>query len=304
MYKLFEDVEVSAKDLKGDWRHLWHYILETEVHVFAFAIGGNVLLSLWPFLMVMISLCRNVLHWSAAEEAIYVAVKDYFAGDTGVFLAYNLKTISGYTYRVEWVSLIMLLFVSNGVFLPLEVALNKAWAVKTNRSLVKNQLVSMGLILACGALTLLTATFTAANLQLLSGVENYHATAFTWIVRLAFKIASIPITIVILFLVYCYLPNTKVSKKHVLPRAIIVGLALESLKWINLLVWPWMYRKFDHEYGVFVHSITIFTWGFVAGLVVLAGAEWTARSVRQAVTTSVLRAPIQDRIGAESEPRS
>ena len=91
MYKLFEEVEVSAKDLKGDWRHLWHYILETEVHVYAFAIGGNVLLSLWPFLMVMISLCRNVFHWSAAEEAIYVAVKDYFAGTTGEFLVFDQR---------------------------------------------------------------------------------------------------------------------------------------------------------------------------------------------------------------------
>lgn len=304
MYKLFEEVEVSARDLKTGWRPLGRYLLQTEVHVYAFAIGGNVLLSLWPFLMVMISLCRNVFHWSAAEEAIYVAVKDYFAGNTGEFLAYNLKTIAGYTYRVEWMSLILLLFVSNGIFLPLEVALNKAWDVKKNRSLLKNQLVSMGLILACGILTLVTAAFTAANLELLSGVENYHATAFTWIVRLAFKIASIPITILVLFLVYCYLPNTDVPKKHVLPRAILVGLLLEALKWVNLLVWPWLYYKFSHEYNIFVHSITIFTWGFVAGLVVLAGAEWTARSVRQSVTTSVLRAPIQDRIGAESEPRS
>lgn len=304
MYKLFEEVEGSARDLKTGWRPLGKYLLQTDVHVYAFAIGGNVLLSLWPFLMVMISLFRNVFHWNAGEEAIYIAVKDYFAGTTGEFLAYNLKTIAAYTYRVEWVSLIMLLFVSNGVFLPLEVALNRAWDVKENRSLLKNQLVSMGLILACAVLTMVTAAFTAANLQLLSGVEAYHATAFSWIVRLAFKIASIPITIVVLFLVYCYLPNAEVPKKQVLPRAILVGLVLELLKWVNLLVWPWMYNKFSHEYGVFVNSITIFTWGFVAGLVVLAGAEWTARGVRQSVTTAVLRAPIQDRIGAESEPRS
>jgi len=37
---------------------------------------------------------------------------------------------------------------------------------------------------------------------------------------------------------------------------------------------------------VFVNSATILTWGFLAGLVVLAGADWTARRAGAAVTSA------------------
>jgi hypothetical protein len=35
--------------------------------------------------------------------------------------------------------------------------------------------------------------------------------------------------------------------------------------------------KLEHEYGPFVYSVTIVLWGFIASMVVLAGAEWAAR---------------------------
>ena len=60
--------------------------METEVHVYALAIAASVLLSFFPFCNVMLSLCRNVLHWRAAEDAIYLALNDYFPGELAAFL--------------------------------------------------------------------------------------------------------------------------------------------------------------------------------------------------------------------------
>jgi membrane protein/epoxyqueuosine reductase len=39
--------------------------------------------------------------------------------------------------------------------------------------------------------------------------------------------------------------------------------------------------KLDREYKIFQHSVTILLWSFVATLVVLAGAHWTAHHGRQ-----------------------
>jgi uncharacterized BrkB/YihY/UPF0761 family membrane protein len=63
----------------------------------------------------------------------------------------------------------------------------------------------------------------------------------------------------------------------VAPVAISVGLALEALKYLNILLAPWLDDKFEHEYNVFRYSVTILLWSFLAALVVLAGAHWTAR---------------------------
>ncbi len=58
------------------------------------------------------------------------------------------------------------------------------------------------------------------------------------------------------------------------------GFLLEVLKYINLLTWPYLRMKLALEYGPFVYSITIILWGFLAAMVVLAGAEWAARRSR------------------------
>jgi membrane protein len=48
--------------------------------------------------------------------------------------------------RLHWGSMFLLLLTANGIFEPLEVALNRAWGVAKNRSHFKNQLISLGLI--------------------------------------------------------------------------------------------------------------------------------------------------------------
>jgi len=51
-----------------------------------------------------------------------------------------------------------------------------------------------------------------------------------------FKLAAIPISILALFLVYWLLPNRRIPPLRVAPVAILVGLGIELLKYVNLLV--------------------------------------------------------------------
>lgn len=297
---LAEEVRDSAGDLRRDLKHVLKYLASTESHVYAFSIAANVLLAFWPFLLVMITLCRQVLQWPAAERAIYATVRDFFAGDTGAFLERNLVMAASWHRRLEWMSMLLLLFTANGVFLPLEVALNRAWGVKENRSLLKNQVVSMALIFGCGALALISAMLTGAGLEAyrasVGGASEAPGFFSQWLAHLA----SIPVTVLILYLIYCYLPNVEIPRRAVLAPTIVVALALEILKWINLGIWPWLRGKFEREYGVFVNTVTILTWSFFAGLVVLAGAEWIARRVRGRIPPTPDAGPIHDRMGSES----
>jgi len=77
------------------------------------------------------------------------------------------------------------------------------------------------------------------------------------------------------------LPNRSIEPARVAPVALWVGLALEALKYLNMLAAPFLQAKFHHEYFIFEHSVTILVWSFVAALIVLAGAHWTARHERQ-----------------------
>ena len=117
--------------------------METEVHVYGFSIACNVLLSFFPFLIVMVSLCRYVFHWQGAEQAIYLALADYFPGELGDFIQRNLKATIWRRGPFQFTSVLLLLFTANGIFEPLEVALNRVWGAKRHRTFLKNQLISL-----------------------------------------------------------------------------------------------------------------------------------------------------------------
>ncbi len=249
------------------------YCLQTEVHVFALSVAASVLLSAFPFLIVMMSLCRYVLRWPAGVQVLNLALSDFFPGDMGVFISRNLQAVVESRGPFQITSVFLLLLTANGVFEPLEVALNRAWGVAKNRSYLRNQLVSLGLIFLCGSLTLLSFVLTAMNRQILAGWVPVP----TFLAMLIFKLAAIPISILALALMYWLLPNRKIAPARIIPVSILVGLALELLKYINLLTWPLMKAKLQREYGPFYISVTIVLWSFLSAMVILAGAEWSAR---------------------------
>lgn len=258
-----------------------HYLMETEAHVYALAIAASVLLSFFPFLIVMVSFCRDVLHSPSAVKAIDLALSDFFSGEPGQFIVQNLRA---YWYsvggKVHVTSMLLLLFTANGIFEPLEVALNRAWGVTENRSYLRNQLISLGLIFACGGLALLSLMLTALDGQWIAQWSRENTTLLGFLKLALFKIAALPVSVLALFLVYWVLPNRTIEPARVAPVALWVGLALEGLKYVNMLVAPMLQAKFHREYFIFEHSVTILIWSFLAALIVLAGAHWTARHER------------------------
>ena len=253
------------------------YWMETEVHVYAFSIAANVLLSFFPFLIVMVSICRYILRWPQAEGAILLALADAFPGDLGDFVRRNLLSTVAARGPLQVGSLLLLFFTANGVFEPLEVALNRAWGIKKNRSFLKNQIVSLGLILLCGALVLLSAIFTGANQDLLNRAGLGHSWASVLTGKVVFKALALPISILVLFLTYWLLPNKRLPAWRLVKVSVFVGLVLELLKHVNLLISPWLRWKLSNEYGPFINSVNIILWSFFGAMIVLAGAEWSAR---------------------------
>jgi membrane protein len=255
------------------------YWMETEVHVYGFSIAANVLLSFFPFLIVMVSLCRYVFHWRGAEEAIYFALRDYFPGELGAFVVRNLTSTVERRGPFQIGSILLLFFTANGIFEPMEVALNRAWGITKNRSYFKNQLISLGLIFACGALVLISTVLTALNTNLVLSMTGGSVRASTFVGVAFFKAAAVPISILMLFLIYWVLPNRRIPARELIAPAIIVGLALEAMKYINMLTAPWLRYKLEREYGPFLNSVTILLWSFAAAMIILGGAEWSARKL-------------------------
>jgi membrane protein len=251
--------------------------MQTEVHVFAFSTAANVLLSFFPFLIVMMSVSRMVFDRQTTIASIDTAMRDFFPDALGSFLLNNLPVRA----HVETLSLVLLLFTANGVFEPLEVALNHVWGVRKNRSFFRNQLVSLVLIFVCGGLGLCSLLLTGMNHATAQSMLGFGA----WIPTLFFKLAAVPVTVIVLFLIYYFVPNFSGSferppRNRIIAAAIVIGVLMEALKYVNKLAWPWFFRKLTNEYGVFKYSVTLIFLGFVFTMLMLAGAEWAARGHR------------------------
>lgn len=247
------------------------YWMQTEVHVYAFSVAANVLLAFFPFLIVCVSLGRLVFAPQTVVDTLDLAFADFFPSALGDFMHRNLPA----PQPVELLSILILLFAANGIFEPLEVALNHVWGIRTNRSFVRNQVVSFVLIFVCGTLALVSLALTAARQGTITGFAIER-----WISMLFYKSAAVPLTVAVLFLIYRYLPNGRPPIVRVLPAAIGVGVLLEALKTINGWAWPLFDQKLQREYGVFRYSATLILLSFLTTMLVLAGAEWAARGHR------------------------
>jgi membrane protein len=250
------------------------YLMRTEVHTFAFSVAANSILSFFPFVVLLMTLIRRVFHSPVMYDVVLELLRDYLPAGQD-FVIRNLNAMVNSRQRIQVVSLIILLVTSSGVFLPLEVALNRVWRFENNRSYLGNQLISLSLAFACGVLALLSIALTAGPVAFMEFLLRGYGTGFVRLVGfLMMKVFAIAASIAIFFLIYWLLPNGKVPARAVLPAAIIMGLLSEALKYAYILALPWL--NFQEVYGPFALSVSMMFWAFLSGLLLLAGANLSA----------------------------
>jgi membrane protein len=254
---------------------LARYMARTEVHTYAFSVAANSILSLFPFIVLLLTISRSVFHSRSMEAVVGDMMKNFLPVGQD-FVMRNMQLLAHPQKGVQVFSLVMLLFTSTGVFLPLEVALNSVWGTKVNRSYLHNQVVSLGLALAVGLLAMASVAFTSSQKTLLTWVFFGHTqNRFFDIAAGGFlRFCAVVSSILLFFLIYWVLPYRKVPARAVLPTAIVVGLLWEVAKHLYVRALPWL--DFQAVYGPFYISVGLMMWAFLSGLMLLAGAHFSA----------------------------
>jgi len=254
---------------------LIRYLARTDVHTYAFSVAANAILSLFPFIVLLLTVTRGVFHSRAMEQVVGEMMKSFLP--TGQdFVMRNMQLLAHPRKGTQIFSLFMLLVTSTGVFLPLEVALNHVWGVTKNRSYFRNQMVSLGLAFGVGVFAMISAFFTSNARLVLTWIffghtENvFFSFASFWFM----KVCALLTGILVFFLIYWVLPNRKIPARAVLPTAIVIGLLWELAKLVYIWSLPWL--DFQGVYGPFYISVGLMMWAFFSGLLLLAGAHFSA----------------------------
>jgi membrane protein len=251
------------------------YLVTTEVHAYAFSIAANALLAFFPFTLLLLTLCRSWLQWQGAYDVIVQLLRANLPVGAD-FVIRNLGVLVYARPRVQVVSVGVLVFTSSGVFLPLEVALNKVWGIARNRSFLANLAVSFVLAVVSGSMAfcsvLIAAAAQAAVRVGISWLPWHRLTAT--LARGLLESVSVPLLIGIYLVIYYFLPNGPVPLRRVLPAAVLAGVLTEVAKFIYGVSLPAF--RFREVYGPFELSATLLVWAFVGALILLWGASFCA----------------------------
>ena len=244
---------------------------------YAASIAYYGLLSLFPFSMLAFAILGSVTADVEARGAVLRFVLQYFPKQFG-FITAQIDAFG--TNRVTFgvVGTVALLWGALGIFGAISTAVNYAWGVEKKRSYWRHKLFSF-FMLSFAGLVLLTALLVRSA----SGVVG--ASWFTAVsqefpgllVLRGFTIrnATTLLFILVVGLVYYFVPNTKVRFRDVWVGAVLTGLlwkgALEALSWYISDM-----TRFTRVNGSIATVVVFLVWVYVQAVILLYGAEFTA----------------------------
>jgi membrane protein/epoxyqueuosine reductase len=259
---------------RRDGKLLLHYLLDSEVHTFAFSVSANAILSFIPFIVMLYTIVHSVFHSPQMMDVVGDMVK-YLLPSNQDWIAQHLAAVAPRS-GVRLFSLFMILVSCTGIFLPLEVALNRSWGVKKSRNYLMNQLVALGLALWMVVLGLASILLNAGQRWLLTKLFIGHTDnfAFHFITESWLVISTAVAGILLFFSIYWLLPNRKLPARPVLRVAIVTGLLWVGAKYLFVALLP----RLDLRalYGPFSVSVGLLLWAYVSGLLLFAGAQFSA----------------------------
>jgi membrane protein len=279
---------------RRDGTALIAYLLDSEVHTFAFSVAANAIISFIPFVVLLYTLALSVFH-SQEMKAVVDNMVNYFlpsSTTTKDWATYYIVHEAVYPHPLvsrhgaQFFSLVMILISCTGIFLPLEVALNQAWGVKKSRNYLLNQTIAFGLALLMLGLAVACMVTNVAIDNTLPTVFLHHtdnavfryvagSVDYAWL-ALSTGVASI----LFFFTVYTILPNRKVPWRPVLRTSIITGVVWLLSRFIFVIVLP--HLDLQSIYGPFFISVGMLFWAYISGLILFAGAQFSVARIGNA----------------------
>jgi membrane protein len=247
----------------------------------AASIAYYALLSLFPFLLLIISLLGSVTADDSDRQAALGFVFRYFptqldfvTNQLDAFIAARLQLGVGGLLALVWGSL--------GVFGAVTSAVNEAWGVEKQRSFLKHRLVSFLMLVAAGGVMMIA-------LLIVSLVEVAERSRFGAIVSsirgmyilqsLSFQYLGTLLVIVAVGLIFYFIPNAKTRFRDVWVGAILTGVlwhfAFDGFSW-------YLGRNTGMRmiHGSVAAILGFLLWIYVSSIILMYGVEFTASYAR------------------------
>jgi len=242
--------------------------------VFAAAIAFFGVLSLFPLLLLLITLFTVVVKASDAMALVLSHASAFFPGSSDLVLN-AIDTVRSTEPAFVGVGLAGLLWSSMGVFMALGYALNRVWNVHKDRNILVQYGIAASLTLSVG-LVVIASFLLSALADLAHFVEGIFTAlglpGFGLLTVVGSNAVNFAIVASSLAFLYRFLPNVYVEWRDVLIPALSIALlgggARFGFSWYLTTV-----ARFNRIYGPLAAIAGLMLWMFVAAVLLLFGAE-------------------------------
>jgi membrane protein/epoxyqueuosine reductase len=235
-------------------------LFSREVAVLTSSIAFNFLLCLFPILLVVVAVAQH-LEGSRAAGAVESVLSELipFGRDA---ITYTLRGMTRHAQGLEFFSLLLILYGSSGIFMPVEMALNHAWGGRKHRAFWKSRILAFLMTLLGGALALLSISLTVEARKLGRG--------YPFFTLLGTKGSAAVLTYLLFFLVYRVVPESTVGTFRALLAALSGGTAWEVAKYVFVARLAQLHLQ--TIYGPLTLSVALVLWAYVSSLCLVFGA--------------------------------
>jgi YihY family inner membrane protein len=235
-------------------------LLARDTMVVTNAIAFNFLLCLFPLLLVVLALALQLPGGRRVTAAVLLVLGELIPFERES-LARSLQTLSRLARSVEAVSLLLIVWGSSGIFMPVEMALGRAWGTRP-RTFLKSRLLAFAMTVAGGLLAFLSVAFTLA-------ARSYQR-EWPLIAEYGARASAMSMTYLLFYMVYRLIPSPPVGARVALKAALWAGTAWEVTKY--LFVANLARTNLRALYGPLAFSVALVLWAYVSSLVLVFGA--------------------------------
>jgi len=238
-------------------------------------------LSLFPFLLLAFSLLgRSTVEVEKRNEVLGFVLR-YFPAQFD-FITKQLDSFRADTITLGVAGTIALVWGALGVFGAISTAVNYAWGVEKQRSFWKHKLFSFVMLLFAGLILLIALLLISA--QQVVGASWFREVLFRFpgleVLRsFTIRHATTWLFILVVGLIYYFVPNAKVRFRDVWIGALVTGLlwkgALEGFSWYMRDM-----NRFARVNGSIAAVVVFLVWVYVQAVILLYGVEFTAAYAR------------------------
>jgi membrane protein len=261
---------------------------ESQASNYAAALAFAAFLAMFPMMLGALSVVGYAIRDQATEARFQNLILQLFPGSAQPELQ---SAIHGVRQSAGWLGIVSLggiLWSASGIFATMEFALTQIFGTKQRDMLRQKLMGFVMMLLLVVALGITLAANAAAGY-----VSNYIP--YAWL--LSFAIGAV-VMVVLLALLYRFVPNRTFRMGEVLPGALLAGVLIEALS-LGFSLYAGLaghFNTYGAQFGLF---FLLATWLYLLSQLLLLGAVYNRFRLGQPATKGLIASPPEQSRAAE-----